>query len=84
MDVSTKVTSDPGLAHEALEDGTAAAAAVAAGEKKEVALLPATKEQLSTRKEEVGLNLSQIKEAVSITSKLSSTFSINDAKFCIS
>ena len=41
-----------GVVHDNLDAGTAAAAAVASGEKKEVALLPAVKEELSTRKEE--------------------------------
>lgn len=47
-----------GVVHDDLDAGTAAAAAVAAGEKKEVALLPAVKEELSTRKQEAGLSLS--------------------------
>lgn len=46
-----------GVVHDDLDAGTAAAAAVAAGEKKEVALLPAVKEELSTRKQEACLLL---------------------------
>lgn len=42
-----------GVVHDDLEAGSAAAAAVASGEKKEVALLPALKEELSSRKAEV-------------------------------
>lgn len=49
-----------GVVHDDLEAGSAAAAAVASGEKKEVALLPAMKEELSSRKAEVDYGMQDV------------------------